>query len=207
MKKYASCFIVLIIGGFAMLSCQKEVNGEFEDGITDPATIKPKVGTVWTYSYYWYNSPGGLTNFKVIQHRAVSEETFGTDKFLKIVDVETDTTVYYLGLKTDGLYQYSNASSYILCKYPASINETYNTVNDGTPEDFTVRTVNDTTATMIGNIPLTKYEGVRAAYIIDEIWYNKNAWIVWKFKYRRVAPPPISAYYQTSRMLLDNIKY
>lgn len=189
------------------VSCQKEVNGDFENGTIDPATLKPKVGTIWTYTYNWYNSPGGAANSKKIYHKATSEETIGGEKWLKIVDQETDTLLYYLNIKADGLYQYTNSNPYLLCKYPATLQDTYNTFNDGSTEDFTISGVNDITATMIGNIPLTKYEGVKAGYIIDEIWYNKNAWIVWKFKYRRIAPPPVSAYYRISSMFLNNIVY
>ncbi len=149
-----------------------------------------------------------MTNTKIVYHKAKSEETLGGEKWLKIVDVETDTTVYFLNTKTDGLYQYANSNSYLLCKYPAAVNDTYNTFNGGSAEIFTVRGVNDTTATSIGDIPLSKYEGVKSGDIIDLIWYNKNAWIVWKYQYKRIPLPPTSSvYYLYTKMFLDNIVY
>jgi hypothetical protein len=94
--------------------------------------------------------------------------------------------------------------------YFAVINDTYTTFNTGTVEDFTVREVDITTATGLGDIPLSKYEGVKPGYpnIIDVIWYNKNSWVTWKKLYKLVpvAPnPPV--YFMYSRMLIENIVY
>jgi len=190
-----------------LVSCQKEIDGTM-DGVINPANLTPKVGTVWTYSYYWWNSPGGTTNAKTINHVARSEETIGTEKWLKIVDVETDTTVYFLQVKADGLYHYANNSANLLCKYPAAINDTYTSFFGGSAKDFTVRGVNDTTATSIGDIPLTKYEAVKAGDIIDVLWYNKNSWIVWKYQYARITIPiPTNVYYLINRMFLEKIVY
>ncbi len=131
----------------------------------------------------------------------------GGEKWLKIVDVETDTTVYFLNTKTDGLYQYTNNAAYLLCKYPATVNDTYASFNGGSAENFTVRGVNDTISTGLGNIPSNKYEGVKAAgYIIDILWYNKNAWIVRKYQYKYL-PPPLFAYYLSNFMFIDDIVY
>jgi hypothetical protein len=208
MKTWCVYFFLLIIGSSAMISCQKEIDGTTGGGtVVPPADQKPKVGTIWTYQYYWFNAPGGPTHTKIVTHRAQSEETLGGEKWLKIVDVETDTLVYYLNTKTDGLYQYTNSNPYILCKYPTAINDTYNTFNDGSTESFTVRGVNDTTATGIGNIPLSIYEGVKVGDIIDVIWYNKNAWIVWRYLYKRVPVLPTSVYYLYSKMFLESIVY
>lgn len=205
MKNGGIYFSILILVGSAIISCKKDTDGTL---IPNPADLKPKVGTIWTYYYNWYNSIGGMTQSKVVYHKAKSEETIGGEKWLKIVDVETDTTVYFLNTKTDGLYQYTNNSAYLLCKYPAAVNDTYNTFNGGSAESFTVIGVNDTTATGIGNIPLNKYEGVKAGDIIDIIWYNKNAWVVWKYQYKRInTPPPVNVYYLYSRMYIDNIVY
>ena len=205
MKTCCLYFFALIIGASTIVSCQKG-----DDTIITPVDQKPKVGTIWTYRYEWYNSPGGATNSKMVYHKAKSEETLGGEKWLKIVDVETDTVVYYLNTKPDGLYQYTNNNPYLLCKYPAVVNDTYTTFNTGTVENFTVRGVNDTTATGIGDIPLTKYEGVKPSNIniIDVIWYNKNSWITWRWLYKLhpVPPnPPVYAIY--SRMYIDNIVY
>ena len=200
--------VLMIAVGCFLASCQKEIDGSTDGGgPVVPVDQKPKVGTVWTYYYNWWVTPGGATNSKVVYHKAKSEEMIGGEKWLKIVDVETDTTVYFLNTKTDGLYQYTNNNPYLLCKYPASVNDTYTTFNGGSPENFTVRGVNDSTATGLGDIPLTKYEGVKTGYIIDVLWYNKNAWIVWKNQYKVVPVPPSVQYYLYSTMYIDNIVY
>jgi hypothetical protein len=203
MKSFCLYFLILVIVASTIISCKKD-----DEGVLIPVDQKPKVGTIWTYYYNWYNSIGGMNQSKIVHHKAKSEETFGGEKWLKIVDVETDTTVYFLNTKTDGLYQYTNSNPYLLCKYPAVVNDTYTSFNDGSSEFFTVRSVNDSLATGIGNIPLSKYEGVKNGDIIDLIWYNKNAWIVWKYQYKRVTtPPPVNVYYLYSRMFIDNIVY
>jgi hypothetical protein len=211
MKACCLYFFLLIVGASTIVSCQKEIDGMLNGNPVNPAdNRKPKVGTTWTYNYSWWNSPGGITNSKLITHKAMSEETLGGEKWLKIVDVETDTVVYYLNTKADSLYQYANSSPNLVCKYPAAVNDSYTTFFEGTANElFTVRGVNDTTATGIGNIPLTKYEGVTDTYIKDVLWYNKNAWIVWKFKYKRLVftNPPNIVYYLLNRMYLDNIVY
>ena len=150
---------------------------------------------------------GGPNHAKMITHRAVSEETLGGEKWLKIIDVEPDTVVYYLNTKTDGLYQYTNNSSNLRCKYPAAVNDTYTTFNAGASEVFTVRGVNDTTATGLGDIPLSKYEGVKTSYIIDVLWYNKNAWIVWQYQYKLVPVSPSPIYFLYSKMFIESIVY
>jgi len=209
MKTWSLYFFILIIGASSIISCQKEIDGLI-DG-TNPVVItpnqKPKVGTTWTYRYEWFNSPGGLPNTKTVYHKAKSEETLGGEKWLKIVDVETDTVVYYLNTKTDGLYQYTNNNPYIVCKYPAAVNDTYTTFFDGGTEDFTVRGVDDTLATGVGDIPLTKCEGVKNGFIIDVLWYNKNVWVAWKYQYKRIAFFPPGIYYIYTRMYIDKIVY
>ena len=203
MKTCCLYLLSIIIVASATISCKKD------DGTVPvtPVDQKPKVGTIWTYNYNWYNSLGGPTQSKVIYHKAVSEETLGGEKWLKIVDVETDTLVYYLNTKADGLYQYTNNNAYLLCKYPAVVNDTYNTFNGGSAETFTVKKVNDTIITAIGNIASNYYEGVKNAEIIDLIWYNKNTWMVWKHLYIRVGVPPVTQYYLKSQMYIVNIVY
>jgi hypothetical protein len=188
-----------------LVACQKEING-FSDGIINPADIKPRVGTIWTYRYTTYQIVGSVIGSKVIYHKAKSEETLGGEKWLKIVDVDADTTVYFLNIKSGGLYQYTNSSSYLFCKYPAVLNDNYNTLNDGTTEDFTVKGVNDTLPTGIGDIPANYYEGIKDGYLIDRIWYNKNAWIVHRVIWQK-KPFPSVAYYRYSTMYIDNIVY
>lgn len=195
----------LIIAAFFLVSCQKEVDGSI-NGVINPADQKPKVGTRWIYFYTTFYSYGAIRSIKTLTYRAKNEETLGGEKWLNIVDVATDTTVFYLNTKAGGLYQYTNNSSYLLCKYPAVVNDTYNTFNDGDFEDFTVKAVNDTIPTGIGNVPANHYEGVKNGYIIDFIWYNKNAWIVREIIWRKMAPPS-TAYYRYSTLYIDNILY
>lgn len=207
MKTSWSYFLLLIFGAGTILSCQKEINGLYDGGsTTDPVNQTPKVGTIWTYRHTTYHVLGSVVSSKVIYHKAKSEETLGGEKWLKIVDVDTDTTVYYLNIKAAGLYQYTNNNSFLFCKYPAALNDTYNTFNDGSTEDFTVKGVNDTLPTGIGDIPANYYEGVKGGYLIDRIWYNKNAWIVHRVIWRK-KPDPSVAYYRYSTMYIDNIVY
>ena len=208
MKTCYLYFFILIIGASTIMSCQKEVNG-LTDGTTTitPADQKPKVGTIWTYQYYWFYGPGQPTHAKIVTYKAQSEEILGGEKWLKIVDMETDTVVYFLNTKVDGLYQFTNNGPNLLCKYPAVVNDTYTTFNGGSTEFFTVRGINDTIPTGIGDIPLSKYEGVKTAYIIDLLWYNKNAWIVWNYKYKLVPVSPSPIYYLYSKMFIESIVY
>ncbi|HEX2684102.1 MAG TPA: hypothetical protein VHL77_09230 [Ferruginibacter sp.] len=198
----------LFITAFTLISCQKEVDGTIVDGGgVVPANQFPKVGTIWTYRYEWYNVPGGATNNKVIHHKATKDTTLGGETYLKIIDVEADTTVYYLRTKTDGLYQYTNNNAYLLCKYPASVGDSYSSFNGGSAESFAVLGMDETTPTGIGDIKLSKYEGVKSAYVIDIFWYNKNAWITWKFQYNLLYVSPSYVYFLKSRLYIDNIVY
>jgi hypothetical protein len=203
--KVISRISILFISVFLLASCQKEIDGLVSGGVTPPDQ-KPQIGTVWTYRYYTYHSSGGLSGIYVITHRAQSEENLGGEKWLRIIDVAADTTVYFLNVKATGLYQYTNNNSYLLCKYPAALNDTYNTFNAGAAEDFTVKGVNDTLPTGIGDIPANYYEGEKNGYIIDYIWYNNNTWIVRKIVWRQVSFP-FFLYYRYSTMFLDNIVY
>jgi hypothetical protein len=197
--------LILSLATLLFLSCQKELDGLVE-GVIVPVILKPKVGTVWTYYYYTYYSYGGVATSKALKYKAKTEETIGGEKWLRIVDVDTDTTVYLLNTKAGGLYQYTNSNSYLLCKYPAVLNEAYNTFNEGGTEDFSVKGVNDSLATGIGIIPLNYYEGVKGGDIIDLLWYNTNAWIIWKIQYKRGAAPAFR-YYLYSKMFIDKIVY
>ncbi len=188
-----------------LMSCQKELNGSVNT-VTVPVSQKPKVGTTWTYRLLTYYSYGPLATTETLVYKAKTEETLGGEKWLNIVNVAIDTTVYLMNSKTGGLYQYANTSSNLLCKYPAAIIDSYSTFNEGAIEDFTVKGVNDSTATGVGIIPLNYYEGVKTGSLIDLIWYNDNAWIVWKFQYFK-GPAPANLYYLKSKMYLDNIVY
>jgi hypothetical protein len=199
-------FIILLAGACIITSCQKELDGLTEGLIIIPAAQKPKVGTIWTYRFYTYHSYGGLSTSKILTYKAKTEETIGGEKWLRLVDMANDTTVYLMNTKAGGLYQYTNSNAYLLCKYPATLGETYNTFNEGATEDFTVKGVNDSLDTGLGIIPFNYYEGVKGGDIIDLVWYNNNAWIIWKYQYYK-GPPPANRYFLYSKMFIDNIVY
>jgi hypothetical protein len=210
-NRIKTVFIILLTG-FIFSSCQKEVNGSIDGGgSVTPVKQKPKLGTVWTYRYYIYNTPGaggGIHSTGTLTLKAKSEDVLGGEKWLNIVDIATDTTVFLLNEKSGGgLYQYTNNKSYLLCKDPAAVNDTYNTFNNGSLEDFTVKLVKDTLPTGIGDIPANYYEGVKLTYLVDQIWYNEYAWIVRKQYY--VSKPGIGSwiYYRYSTLFLDKIEY
>lgn len=204
--------VVLIKFHFFMLlalclssSCQKEIDGTTE-GVVSPANQKPKLGTLWTYNYTTYYATGGVQASKTLKLKAKTQEVLGGEQWLNIVDTDTDTTVYLLNTKTGGLFQYTNSSSYLLCKYPAALNDSYTSFNAGEIEDFVVKGVNDSLATGIGSVPANYYEGTKGGYLIDLIWYNDNAWIVRKIVYLK-KPPPSTAYYRYSTMYIESIVY
>jgi hypothetical protein len=205
-KPYSS-FILLILSTLVLVSCQKEIDGTILNGGVNPANQKPKVGTTWTYRLYTYHQDGTLYQTLSMTHKAKSEETLGGEKWLRIVDVDADTTVYYLNAKTGGLYQYANNASNLFCMSPAAIGDNYNTYNDGSVENFIVRKVNDTLPTGIGDIPTNFYEGYKSTILIDQVWYNEYAWIVRRsiYKNRSVIPPPF--WYKERTLFLDKIVY
>ncbi len=207
MKTGISSFSILIIVMLFTASCQKELDGSGAGGgPIVPVSQKPKLGTTWTYYYYRYHSYGGVAEAKIMIHKAKTEETLGGEKWLNVVDMATDTTVYFLNIKTGGLYQYANNSSNLFCKYPAVVNDTYTTFNSGSTEDFTVKGVNDTLQTGIGDVPANYYEGFKVGKLIDLVWYTDNAWIVRRLVYR-VLPSPIPVYYLHTALYIDNIIY
>ncbi|MBL0146011.1 MAG: hypothetical protein IPP48_09795 [Chitinophagaceae bacterium] len=184
------------------MSCQKESN------IDNPVVVTstPRLGTLWTYRYLIYNQDGSLSSNQTITHKAKSEIMLGGEKWLNIVDVIPDTTVYLLNTKTGGLYQYTNNGSNLLCKFPAALNDTYTTFNEGVLENFTVKSVNEILPTGIGDIPVNYYEGIKNSVLIDLIWYSDKAWIVRKTQYRNrsVITPVFYKYYT---FYLDSITY
>jgi len=202
--------IVVIVIASLSSSCQKEVK---VDAGTDPGITsqKPKVGTVWTYRYYIYNPPSGgngIHSTETVQYKAKSEEILSGEKWLRIVNIATDTTIFLLNEKTGGLYQYANNSSNLFCKDPAAVGDTYSSFNDKSMEDFTVKGVKDTLSTGIGDIPANYYEGVKIAKLIDQVWYNPNAWIVRRHFFLATSTPLGGLiYYRYSSLYLDKIEY
>ncbi len=201
--KLFSIPFLLIIAGSLLLSCQKEIDGLA--GVINPADLKPKVGTVWTYRYYTYYLNGQLATTRTLTYKAKNEEIIGGEKWLNIVDVATDTTVYLLNEKIGGLYRYANSNSYLFCKAPAFINDTYTSFNEANTQDFIVKGVNDTLPTGVGDVPANYYEGYIGIYLVGKIWYNKNAWVVRKVHYRKFAIGPL--YYKYSELFIDSIIY
>ena len=206
-KPYVSFLTVLFV--FVLAACQKEL--ALDSGSTGGGGVligqKPRLGTTWTYNYNVYQQDGSLLYTKVLTYKAKTAEVLGGETWLKIVDVFADTTVFYLNEKPGGLFQYTNNASNLFCKSPAAVNDTYTAFNDGSSENFTVKAVGDTISTGVGDIPANYYEGKKSGQLIDLLWYNENAWIVWKVQYRNrsILPPPV--YYRYSSLYIINIVY
>jgi hypothetical protein len=201
--------VLLIVIMASFVSCQKEVDGTIisggqGSGGSTPTARKPGLGTVWTYRYYSYYPSGQILTSGNLVLKAASEVSQGGETWLNIVDTSTQTTVYLLKKKVDGLYQYTNNNSYLFLKDPAVVNDSYMTYHDGADELFTVRRVKDTMPVLLGNIPLNYYEGKRGPEIIHDIWYNENYWIVQQFTYFRNLS---NVYYRRYAMYLAQIKY
>ncbi|MBS1509415.1 MAG: hypothetical protein JST86_01135 [Bacteroidetes bacterium] len=202
--------IITLLVLLSLYSCQKEVNGSSDGAGSGSGTTsgqKPKLGTVWTYRYYTYNTfNGGLATSDTLIYKATAEETLGGETWLTIKDIDADTLVYYLKERTDGLYQYVNNAPNLICKNPAAVNDTYSSFYSGEIEDFIVKGVKDTIATDIGDIPMNYYETHYNGHLIDQIWFNTNAWIVWKQVNRKIFPQSIS-YNKYSTLYLKKIDY
>ncbi|MEP7254380.1 MAG: hypothetical protein ABI666_01325 [Ferruginibacter sp.] len=197
---------ILFAGGSLLSSCQKEIN--LTTGSGSPATPvnqKPKVGTVWTYLYTKYYSFGGVFSIATVVYKAASEETLGGEKWLKVIDQATGATVYLLNEKTGALYQYTNNSSNLFFKYPAVVNDSYSTYNSGSSEDFTVKEVNVTLSTGLGDIVVNHYEGSSGGSLKEELWYNENVWIAWQYVYFQ--PPFGAPLFRISTLFLQTITY
>jgi len=192
--------IPAIVLSFLLWACQKD-----NDGGGTPPLQKPKGGTTWIFSYYTYSTNGGVASSKTITWKAVSEETLSGEKWLKINEQGVDTTVYYLREKSDGLYQYSNNSANLFCKDPATAGQTYNSYNAGGLEDFTVISAGTTLATNLGDVRVNFYEGRKNSNLIDEIWFNANAWIVKHQVYRKFLLG--IDYYKYSALFIRDITY
>ncbi|MGQ0739260.1 MAG: hypothetical protein ACT4OJ_09395 [Bacteroidota bacterium] len=193
-------FMITAVITITLLSCQKENEG---DGTA--AGLKPKVGTTWTYSYYTYYSYGGVATTKTVTWKAISEETLGGEKWLKINELGVDTTVYLLREKSDGLYQYINNSANLFCKNPTSPNDTYTSYHRDSVYFFKVSGAGITLPTNIGDIKVNFYEGRKSVNLIDEIWFNANAWIVRHQFYRKA--PLATDYYKYSALFIRDITY
>lgn len=200
--KYRFLVVGLLTGSLLMASCQKELDlASSSSGVIIPVIQKPKVGTKWTYTYYSYYPWGGLNTSYTVGHLAASEDTMGGEKWLKIIDTSTQATEYYLNVKTGGLYQYFNSTSNLLCKSPATINETYTSFGGLL---FTVKGVMDTIPSGIGDIPANYYEVTSGGTRTDDIWYNESAWIVRRYFYFKPLFTPV---FKSSALFLQKIEY
>jgi len=188
-----------------LLSCQKELDSldSTNPGI-NPVLMKPKIGTTWTYRYDTFYSFGGLISSVTVVHKAISEETYGGEAWLNVIDTATNTTVYLLNVKTGGLYQYANNAAYLFCKDSAQLNDTYVSYNEGAPETFVVKGVGDSLPGYLGTLAVNYYEGTKGSDLIDEIWYNQYQWIVQRVIYFRTLS---GTYYRRHAMYLTQIKY
>ena len=188
-----ACAVAVLI-----ISCKKDPGG-------GGTTVKqPTVGTTWTYYYYTYYTNGGVATSGTLTFKAVSEESFGGETWLRIKNTATDTTVYLLKEKTDGLYQYANNSSNLFCKYPGQMNDTYSSFNADTVENFTIKGVNQSLPTNIGDVTVNFIEGYRNVNLKDEIWYNPDAWIVRHQIYRKL---PLGVNYKQAALFIQSITY
>ncbi|HUR66624.1 MAG TPA: hypothetical protein VMZ03_09750 [Chitinophagaceae bacterium] len=206
MKRQIAFLSYIAILSCLLTACQKETGSG--GGTNPPAIEKPKPGTAWTYSYYTFNSDGSLHTTETVVYKAKTQETIGGETWLKVVNNANDTLVYYLKQKADGLYQYANNASNLFCKYPAALNEAYTSYNAKGVEDFVVKGVNDILPTNIGDIKVNYYEGTKVIgvpAIIDNIWFNDNAWIVRHIVYRKNLLSGV--YYKYSSLFIQSIVY
>jgi hypothetical protein len=102
----------------AIASCSKNES-------EPPARTKPMLGTTWTYFYKKYDAVGVFSKGFRIIYRISSEQTVNNEKWFVVTD-STQSPVFILSQKADGLYHVVNNAPYLLCKYPATVNESYN---------------------------------------------------------------------------------
>ncbi len=195
--------ILLIIIAAAFASCQKEVDGTLLPGFTPPGDQKPKLGTKWVYQYFSYYTSGALRESYKKTYTASLQETFGGKNFLRITDT-TGAIIYYLADSSGCLNQYTNSNSYLFFKYPGTTGDTYSTYNAGGPESFSVKTLEDSVVTGLGNIAATYYEGYVGTMLTDKFWYNDKQWIIQQYLYKK---PPLGAPYKYSWLILQKITY
>ena len=202
---------ILVLALF-FISCQKEITVADSGGGTTPTTPisqKPKIGTTWQYRYYtFYSYDGSLATSAVLTLTAKSEDVYGGDTYLNIVDKATNMTVFLLKEKADGLYHVDNgaASGTLLCKAPAIVNETYNSQILGSTENFVVKAVKDSFPTGLGTVAVNYYQGSKNGLLFDQIWYNENAWIVQYIVYK-FDPILGHPYYKYSSLAINSIIY
>jgi hypothetical protein len=181
---------------FTTTSCQKMLELAPEP--------QPKVGTQWVYDSTNYFADGRVKSTGTVTYTADSEVVLGNEKWLKIVN-GGGKTIWYLHKNTGGLYQYANNASNLFLKYPAVLNDTYNTYNEGNAESFKVTAVSDTVELAHEFVDATRYEGTKNSMVVDKIWFNSSKWIVQKDIYGRNFTGLI--YYRKSHLLLQKVVF
>jgi hypothetical protein len=190
---------IVLFAALVLASCKKD-----DDGGGGTVNQKPKVGTVWVYSYYTYHQNGGIATSKTITWKAIAQETIGGEQWLRVNEQGVDTTVYLLRERSNGLYQYKNNSAQLFCKNPANLNETYTSFYRDTTLTFRVANAAFTLPTNIGDIKANYYEALRNGNLTDEFWFNENAWIVRQQSYRK---PALGSYYKQSAHFIQSVVY
>lgn len=194
---------IAIVFSFAFGACKKKS----ED---TPAPItKPRVGTTWTYRYRTFDNAGVAHAPISITIKATAEQSLGGENWISL-DSASTTNWYKLKIKSDGLYQYAGSASYLLCKDPATLNETYtgyNTAYTNPAKDtVTVKGVGIILDAPINDMAVVNYyEGAKVGNVIEKIWYNSNYWIVKKETF--VYNPFLGFWHTDKRWELTNIEY
>jgi hypothetical protein len=194
-----AAIFLLLIPVFTLISCEKEPDNN------NTANQKPRVGSKWIYRYSTYYNNGGLITSNNVTLRAASMETLGGEQWLKIVDTATGNAVFYLKEKSDGLYQYINNNSYMMCKYPAAINDTYPGYAIAEAADYFVRNVGQSMAFgVLGDLTLNHYEGIAGGVTVDQLWYNTRVWLAQRYIYTK---PPLGSYYRSASLIIQDFIY
>ena len=168
---YLLAIAALVIFG----SCSKNETKE-------PERTKPMLGTKWTYWYKKYDAVGVFDKgFRVI-YTASAEQTVNNQTWLVITD-STQTPLFLLSQQADGLYHQVNNTPYLLCKFPAAVNDTYNSFNRGDDEIITVKETGITVNVPKGDMVCNRYEGEQGNVVRDVMWYNPDVWFVKKETY------------------------
>jgi hypothetical protein len=93
---------LIVLAAICVFNSCKKSSDSGTGGTT--ADQKPKVGTIWTYRYYVYNSPAagsGIHSTEVLNYKAKNEVVLGGEKWLNIVNMATDTTIFILNEKQE----------------------------------------------------------------------------------------------------------
>jgi hypothetical protein len=168
MKRFSILLSVAIV---AIISCKKSSN------TPDPAPTKPRVGSKFTYRYKTFSPAGVVLTSQDLVYSITAELTLGGEKWFQFSD-PSGTPWLLMNVKTGGLYQYANNASQLLCKSPATINETYMAYNNGATENFTVKAVDSLLAAPIADVKVTMYESTSGGNVTGYNFYNADYWLV-----------------------------